>query len=93
MFRPLNVRREGFEVVYRASGLLRAQVIQGRLEVSGIPCVLDYEALGPTLGVTIDGLGEVRVLVPADRADEARELLEADDEEDVDELDGIDEEE
>jgi hypothetical protein len=93
MFGPLNVRREGFEVVYRASGLLRAQVIQGRLEVSGIPAVLDYEALGPTLGVTIDGLGEVRVLVPTDRADEARELLEADNEVDVDESDGIDEEE
>lgn len=75
MFGPRNVRREGLAVVYRASGLLNAQVIKGRLETSGIPAVLDYESLGPTLGITIDGLGEVRVMVPVERAEEARELL------------------
>ena len=80
MFEPRNVKREGLEVVYRASGLLTAQVIKGRLEASGIPAVLDYESLGPTLGITIDGLGEVRVLVPFERAEEARELLAASDE-------------
>jgi hypothetical protein len=75
VFGPRKVRREGLEVVYRASGLLTAQVIKGRLETSGIPAALDYESLGPTLGVTIDGLGEVRVLVPIDRVEEALELL------------------
>jgi hypothetical protein len=90
MLGPRNVKREGLEVVYRASGLLRAQVIKGRLEASGIPAVLDYESLGPTLGVTVDGLGEVRVLVPVDRAGEARELI-AIEEEDDDVLDIDDE--
>jgi hypothetical protein len=90
MLGPRNVKREGLEVVYRASGLLRAQVIKGRLEASGIPAVLDYESLGPTLGVTVDGLGEVRVLVPVDRAGEARELI-ASEEEDDDVLDIDDE--
>ena len=75
MFGPRNVRREGLETIYRASGLLEAQVIKGRLEASGIPALLDYESVGPVIGITIDGLGEVRVMVPIDRAEEARELI------------------
>ncbi len=81
MFGPRKVERKGLEVVYRASGLLTAQVIKGRLEASGIPAVLDYESLGPTMGITVDGLGEVRVMVPIDRVAEARELLAVEDEE------------
>jgi len=87
VFGPRKVRREGLEVVYRASGLLSAQVIKGRLETSGIPAVLDYESLGPTLGITVDGLGEVRVMVPVERAEEARELIATGDEEDLVESD------
>jgi putative signal transducing protein len=75
LFGPLNVRREGLEVVYRAQGRLEAEAVKGRLETSGIPALLDYESLGQTLGITIDGLGEVRVMVPIDRAEDARLLL------------------
>jgi hypothetical protein len=42
--------------------------------------MLDYESLGRVMGITVDGLGEVRVLVPDARADDARELLAARDE-------------
>ncbi len=87
MFGPRNVKREGLETVYRASGLLQAQVIKGRLEASGIPALLDYESVGPTIGITIDGLGEVRVMVPLDRADEARELIAPSIDEDAAEMD------
>jgi len=87
MFGPRNVKREGLEVVYRASGLLRAQVIKGRLEVSGIPAVLDYDSVSQVFGITIDGLGEVRVMVPVERVDEARELIAAGDDEDAAEID------
>ena len=87
MFRPLNVKREGLEVIYRAYGMLQAEAIKGRLEASGIPAVLDFESIGQTLGIAVDGLGEVRVLVPTERADEARELLQVSSEdEDVNEL-------
>ena len=92
MFGPLNVKREGLVVVYRASGLLRAQIVKGRLEASGIPALLDYESIGPLYGIIIDGLGEVRVLVPTERADDARELLAASDEDEDDRL-TMDEEE
>ena len=75
LFGPQQVRREGLEVVYRAQGMLEAEAIKGRLETSGIPVAFDFESIGQTFGITIDGLGEVRILVPIARADEARELL------------------
>jgi len=58
-------------------GLLRAQVIKAKLESVGIPVLLKYESLGPIYGITVDGLGEVQILVPNERAAEARSLLEA----------------
>jgi len=92
MFGSLNVRREGLETVYRASGMLQAQVIKGRLETSGIPVVLDYEAIGQVYGFTVDGLGEVRVMVPIERAAEARELITTSDEDEMEESAGEEEE-
>ncbi len=87
LFGPTNPRRAGLEIVYRAQGMLQAEAVKGRLETSGIPALLDYESLGPTLGITIDGLGEVRVMVPIDRAADARELLRSPIEGEDDEVD------
>jgi len=64
-------------MVYRATGMLQAEVIRGRLESAGIPAILDYESLGRVMGITVDGLGEVRVLVPDERAEDAQQLLAA----------------
>ena len=74
----INIRREGLAVVYRAQGMLEAEAVKGRLETSGIPAALDFESIGRVYGITIDGLGEVRILVPVDRAADARELLKID---------------
>ena len=62
-------------MVYRAFGQLEAQVIKTKLESAGIPVLLSYESAGLVLGLTVDGLGEVRVMVPARWADVARQLL------------------
>lgn len=62
-------------VVYKAAGELQAQVIKSKLTSSGVPAILQNEALG-TLGFTIDGLGEFRVLVPVGWENEARSVLE-----------------
>jgi hypothetical protein len=67
---------EGWAVVYRARGLAEAQVIKGYLESEDIPVDLDYESAGPVYGLTLDGLGEVRVCVPAEYVAEARAALE-----------------
>jgi hypothetical protein len=62
-------------MIRTTAGLLRAQVIKAKLEEAGIPVLLDYESIGPVMGLTVDGLGEVRVLVPKEHAEEARELI------------------
>jgi hypothetical protein len=59
--------------------LLQAEVYKSKLESVGIPVLLEYESIGPTLGITVDGLGQVQVMVPDDLADEARALLEEQD--------------
>lgn len=76
-----EVKRPGLITVYTTQGLLRAQLIQSKLESAGIPVLLDYESAGPVLGVTVDGLGEVRVMVPEALAEEARAVLAAEPEE------------
>jgi hypothetical protein len=68
---------EGFEVVYRAAGLPEAELIKGYLESGDIPVDLDYESAGQIYGLTMDGLGEVRVIVPSEYAEEARMALAA----------------
>jgi hypothetical protein len=71
--KELKVKREGLEVVYRVLGSMQAEVIRGRLEASGIPALLDSESR--MLPFSVPDMGEVRILVPSERADEARELL------------------
>ena len=69
-------KQPGMVEVCVTSGLLQAEVIKGKLEANGIPVLLQYESLGPVMGLTIDGLGQVQVLVPEDKADIARVLIE-----------------
>ncbi len=52
-----------------------AQIIKGRLESEGIPALLSYESAGLVYGLTIDGLGQVKIMVPEHMAGEAKEIL------------------
>jgi hypothetical protein len=61
--------------VRRCQGLLLGELYKSKLEALDIPVLLKYDAAGPVYGITVDGLGEVRVMVPSDFADEARALL------------------
>lgn len=51
--------------VYRSQGILGAEVVKAKLEAAGIPALLKYESAGLVLGLTVDGLGQVEVQVPA----------------------------
>jgi hypothetical protein len=62
--------------VYKACGQPEAEIVRGRLMVEGVPAVLKYESLGSVYGLTVDGLGQVEVQVPAKYAEQARLLLE-----------------
>ena len=55
---------------------MEAQIIKGRLESEGIPVFLSYESLGLVYGLTVNGLGEVKIMVPKHLAEEAKEILE-----------------
>jgi len=67
---------ESWSVIIKASGIMQAKIITGRLETGGIPTRLKYEAAGAIYAITIDGLGEVKILVPIEDFSRARALLE-----------------
>ena len=74
-----------WSVVFTASGMAQANIITGRLETEGIPARLKYEAAGTIYGITINGLGEVKVLVPAEDLARAGAVLnQSYDEQDLD---------
>jgi hypothetical protein len=61
--------------VYRASGDIQAQVIKGLLESYGIPCLLRSDAAHSVHVFTVDGMGEVRVMVWESMAEKAKRLI------------------
>lgn len=64
-----------WELIATAAGMTQAKIIAGRLESEGIPTQLRYEAAGTIYAITVDGLGEVKILVPAPDWEKAKEIL------------------
>jgi hypothetical protein len=64
-----------WEVAATTSGMTQAKIIAGRLESEEIPTQLRYESVGSVYAITVDGLGEVRILVPASDLERAKEIL------------------
>jgi len=62
-------------VTIRTANYMEAHIIKGRLESEGIPVLLRYESAGLVYGITVDGLGQVKVMVPRHLAEEAKEIL------------------
>jgi hypothetical protein len=67
--------QEELVVVFVSQGPLAAEVARSKLEANGIPAMLRYQAIGRVLGLTVDGLGQVEVLVEASRLQDARDVL------------------
>ena len=70
------MQRENWQVVSTTSGVIKARIIEGRLEAEGIPVRLQYEPIGAIYAITVDGLGEVQILVPEHWVEHARRVLE-----------------
>ena len=66
---------ENWQVISTTSGLIKARIIEGRLEAEGIPVRLQYEPIGEIYAITVDGLGEVQILVPEQWVEHARRVL------------------
>jgi hypothetical protein len=66
---------DGEVEVLRVQGHINAEPILAALRANGIPARMLGEALGTVYGLTLDGIGEVAILVPDRYAERARELL------------------
>ena len=64
--------------VYKATNEMEAQVIKSLLESYEIPCFLKSNAAPSVHMFTIDGMGEVKVMVLDSVADQARKLIKSD---------------
>jgi hypothetical protein len=60
------------EVVY---GQAKANILKAHLESEGIPVYLQYESVGNVYGISIDGIGKVKIKVPAECADDAKRII------------------
>jgi hypothetical protein len=65
-----------FVVIRKVQGQETASIIKSHLESEGIPVLLKYESAGLIYGITADGIGQVKILVPQEFADEARQIIE-----------------
>lgn len=70
-----QTRHSGLVAIHVVHGLTRAHVLKTKLESAGIPVLLEYESAGPIIGITVDGLGAVRILVPRELAEQAQSLI------------------
>jgi hypothetical protein len=68
--------KSNFVVISTVQGELVANVIKSHLESEGIPVLLEYESAGIVYGLTVDGLGQVKILVPRELAKEAGQIIE-----------------
>jgi len=56
-------------------GSMEAEIIKSKLESFHIPVLLQYESAGRIFGITMDGLGKVKIMVPLSFLEEARKIL------------------
>jgi hypothetical protein len=66
----------GLVEVCTVQGELAANVMKSHLESEGIPVLLQYDSASKVFGLTVNGLGKVRILVPQELAEEARRIIE-----------------
>ncbi len=57
--------------------MMEAEIIKSELESFDIPCVLKFESAGRLFGITMNGLGKVKVMVHPEHLKQAKELLES----------------
>ncbi len=62
--------------VFTAKDEIEAYLIKGKLEEEGIPCVLVREVPHSLYPFTIDGLAEVKILVPVEERERAEQIIE-----------------
>ncbi|MFC1965009.1 DUF2007 domain-containing protein [Chloroflexota bacterium] len=69
---------ENLVEVYSSSSEMEAQVIKSLLDSYGIPCLLRSHAAPSVHVFTVDGMGEVKVMVWDSMAERAKKLIDGD---------------
>jgi hypothetical protein len=72
---PDPTRGRGGVLLLRTWNDGEAAMIKQLLETYGIPCQIVSDVPHTVLPLSVDGLGEVRILVPAERLEDAKNLL------------------
>ncbi len=62
-------------VEFKRTDPIEAEIIRGKLESAGIEVYLSQEAYGKLAAITVDGLGETKVLIPEDKLEEAKRII------------------
>lgn len=74
--RDAEAKEGAWTLLRLVGGRTEGDIIRGLLESHGIPVMIAQEAIGRIYALTVDGLGAIRVMVPAGMKDEARRILE-----------------
>jgi hypothetical protein len=56
-------------------GSMEAEIIKSKLESFQIPVLMKFESAGHIFGITMNGLGKVKIMVPASLLDKARKII------------------
>jgi hypothetical protein len=56
-------------------GSMEAEIIKSKLESFKIPVLLRFESAGHIFGITMNGLGKVKIMVPESFLAEAQKIL------------------
>jgi hypothetical protein len=72
---PLKDPESEFKEVYKAWGSVEAEVVKSFLESHGIRCLLKGLVVQSVHPFTMDGLGEIKILVPEKEHALAEKLL------------------
>ena len=71
-----NMKNQDFVIVEVVYGQAKANILKAHLESEGIPVFLQYESLAGVYGISVDGLGKIKIKVPAECVDDAKQILE-----------------
>ena len=63
------------EELLTVEGTMEAEIVKSKLENFNIPVLLKFESAGHIFGITMNGLGKVKIMVPRSLLQEAREIL------------------
>lgn len=64
-----------FALLVTTNSREEAMVIESKLAAMGIDCMIEQESVGRLYGLSQNGLGEMRIMVDADRFEDAAKII------------------